>query len=153
MDFLGLYMISNHIILYVDVLGSIMEYGVLGQLYCRSVVINKGVDFSFFSYNSSSIFPSHTISFVASTTVHILCFYCQICWNLLFVSSLRDSYWSKTHCVFRSGHPCFFVTIEVWMSVPNEFEVFHLSVLEFPSSTLELFLQQTSVLHKVYEWI
>ena len=38
MNSLGLYMISNQVILCVDVLGSIMESRILGQLDCRSVV-------------------------------------------------------------------------------------------------------------------
>ena len=35
---LGLYMISNQMVLCIDMFGSIMEPGILGQLYCRSIV-------------------------------------------------------------------------------------------------------------------
>ena len=38
MDYLGLYMMSNQVVLCVDILASIMEYGVLVQLDCISVV-------------------------------------------------------------------------------------------------------------------
>jgi hypothetical protein len=34
----GLYMISNQVIVCVDVLSSIMESGILGQLDCKSIV-------------------------------------------------------------------------------------------------------------------
>jgi hypothetical protein len=35
---LGLYMISNHVKLCVDVISSIMKYGILGQLDCKSII-------------------------------------------------------------------------------------------------------------------
>ena len=68
MDYLGLYMMLNQIILCVDVFGSIMEYRILSQLDYRSMSINNGVEFSCFSWKYSSIFLRHTISFVASAT-------------------------------------------------------------------------------------
>ena len=38
MDYIGLYMMSNKMILYVDVFGSIMESRILSQLDSRSIV-------------------------------------------------------------------------------------------------------------------
>ena len=40
--------------------------GVLANLIEKVLSINKGVEFSYFSYKYSSIFLGHTISFVAS---------------------------------------------------------------------------------------
>jgi hypothetical protein len=63
---LGLYMISNQMVLCVDVLGSIMESGFLANLIAEVLSTRRGVEFTCFSCKYSSIFLSHTISFVAS---------------------------------------------------------------------------------------
>jgi hypothetical protein len=64
---LGLYMMSNQMVLFVDVLCLIMESSIIGQLDCKSVVDKSGVAFTYFSCKSSSIFLSYTISFEATT--------------------------------------------------------------------------------------
>jgi hypothetical protein len=65
---LGLYMISNQMVLCVDVLGSIMEFGILANLFAKVFSTRRLVEFTYSSCKSSSIFLSHKISFVAFAT-------------------------------------------------------------------------------------
>ena len=59
-------MMSNQMVLRVDVLGSIMESGILDNLIAYVSSNSKGLELSYFYCKSLIIFPSHTISFVAS---------------------------------------------------------------------------------------
>jgi hypothetical protein len=52
MNGFGLNMMSNQMIFGVDMFGSIMEFRIFGQLYCKNIV-NKDVEVICFSYKSS----------------------------------------------------------------------------------------------------
>ena len=73
MDCLGLYMMSNQIILCVDVFGSIMESRILSQLDCRSITPGRNAARSY----GSALIPligitPDSILFMANAYIYIL---------------------------------------------------------------------------------
>jgi hypothetical protein len=65
MNSVGLYLMSNHMVLHIDVLCSIINLGFLANLIVEVLSIKSGVAFMCFFCKSYSIFLSHTISYVS----------------------------------------------------------------------------------------
>ena len=76
MDCLGLYMMSNQMILCVDVFGSIMEYRILSQLDCRSIVDQQWSGVLLFFLQIFKYLPESYYFFCCFSYSHIFCFCC-----------------------------------------------------------------------------
>ena len=78
---LGLYMILNQVILCVDVLCSIMESRILGQLDCKSIFNSKRSRIHLFLLQIFKYFPDLHNLLCCFCSCHIFFLCCGICWN------------------------------------------------------------------------
>lgn len=81
MDCFGLNMMLNQMIFCIDVLHSIMELWVLGQLYCQGIVNHDWSRMYLFYRQIFWNFPKPHNFFCCLNYCHIFCLYCGICWN------------------------------------------------------------------------
>jgi len=93
----GLYMMSNQMVLHVDVLGLIMESRILHHFDCKSVFNQKWSSIHMFLLQILYYLPEPQNLFYRLWNSHIFYLYSGIYWKKQFLWSPRDSHWSKTH--------------------------------------------------------
>jgi len=128
MNSLGIYTILNQMILWVDVLGSIMESRILIQLYWKMFVNQKINTIHLFLLQIFNDFPKpHNFPY-CFYSCHIFFLCCGIYWNWLLLWPLGNSYCSKTDEIYWSWYFIFFIHIKFWVWISNQAKVIHLEI-------------------------
>ena len=115
MNGFGLDMMSNQVIFGVDMFGLIMEFWVLGQLNCKSVVKKERCWSHLFLMQVFKYFTKPNDLFCGLISYNIFSLSFRINKTTLLSWSSSDSCWYKVHQITKSRHPMLFISIKIML--------------------------------------